>query len=228
MLVNFHLKAKTSLIMHKDDVEEADVVKEAREKIKKGEKKGESKESFVAADDRCPAWTWTSYLYHDGATISMPCENLMTCLRAAATKMLMPKAGRGPAKSFKDVSQSGMYITQEFLPIMVGGKQVPVEKFMATRSKSISFADHKKMAEEHGINLFVKRVRVGQTKHVRVRPRFDSWEISGNIEITSPQISLDNLKEMFALAENVGLGDWRPSSGKPGAFGMFEATVKKA
>ena len=38
-------------------------------------------------------------------------------------------------------------------------------------------------AAEHGFMLYVKGAKIGQSKHVRVRPRFDRWSATGTINV---------------------------------------------
>ena len=78
-----------------------------------------------------------------------------------------------------------------------------------------------------GFRLFVKRAKIGTSKHVRVRPRFDSWQIQGTINVLSPDISWEVLNTLFELAGRVGICDWRPGCKTPGPYGMFAAKLKK-
>jgi hypothetical protein len=77
--------------------------------------------------------------------------------------------------------------------------------------------------------LFVKRARIGNAKHVRVRPRFDSWSVSGTLTVLDDSITTDVLERILTHAgAYAGVGDWRPSSPKsPGPFGRFTSTVKE-
>ncbi len=89
------------------------------------------------------------------------------------------------------------------------------------------FSDHEAISIAMGFELFVKRAPVGQSKHVRVRPRFNNWKIVGTLVVGMDEISNDVLAKLFELAGNfAGLCDWRPSSPKsPGSFGRFETTL---
>ena len=128
-------------------------------------------------------------------------------------------------KTYKELSQSGLLIPTEFLDFRADGNQIPMAKIEAMRDDSFQKMLDKVRAL--GFRLFVKRAVIGGKKHVRVRPRFDNWSVSGTIQIISPDISLDVLNKLFEIAGRVGLGDWRPGCKTPGPYGMFEATLKK-
>jgi hypothetical protein len=94
--------------------------------------------------------------------------------------------------------------------------------------RDAKFSDHIKECRNLGFDLLVKRASVGSSKHVRVRPRFDEWQVRGSITVSEPAITQDVLEQLFELAGRyAGLCDWRPSSPKkPGPYGMFTAEVK--
>lgn len=217
MRFEFTLKGTSALLMHQDDVELADEVSRWRLDSANAKKKGES-----SGDDRRPAWTWLTYCYHDGKHLAMPGANLSACLKKAGARVPF-----GRNKTFKELAVSGVFIEQELMRFAVGGKQVAAAPLMKLREQP-EFRVHAEAAASHGFKLFVKRAAVGASKHVRVRPRFDSWEVSGTLEVTSEQIDEASLRNIFEQAGRIGLGDWRPGSPKsPGPFGMFEAKLKK-
>lgn len=213
MQVDFTLTGVMPLLMHRDDVEAADSLSEWR-------KDTQNKNQSKAGDDRSPAWTWQTYLYSDGEHICMPAENIMVALRQAGAQIILKKQ-----KTYKEITQSGLLIRSEFCKFFVGGKQVPIKKLSAVQEKP--FADQSALAESLGFRLFVKRARIGQQKHVRVRPRFDNWSITGSLDILTPDISYETLVKLFELAGRVGLCDWRPGCKTPGPFGMFSAELKR-
>jgi len=92
------------------------------------------------------------------------------------------------------------------------------------------FNKHVARANELGIELFVKSVRIGQSKNIRVRPRFKNWKAKGSITVLDDTITIDLLKRFLECSGMLcGLCDWRPSSPRsPGPFGKFVATVTKA
>lgn len=214
-MAKFTLTGITPLLMHADDVEAASTLADWR-------KAPENKNVSVPGDDRSPPWTWQTYLYRDAeGLVAMPADNVMVCLRQAGAKMIL----KGQ-KTFKEITQSGLLIADETLDFTIGGKSIEVAQFVDARDDS--FADQKKAADKAGFDLLVKRAKVGNSKHVRVRPKFTGWEISGLIQVLAPEITFDHLKTLFALAGDVGLCDWRPGCKTPGRFGMFEAKVAKA
>lgn len=214
-MAKFTLTGITPLLMHADDVEAASTLDDWR-------KAPENKNVSVRGDDRSPPWTWQTYLYRDAdGLVTMPADNVMVCLRQAGAKMIL----KGQ-KTFKEITQSGLLIPDETLDFTIGGKPIEVAQFVDARDDS--FADQKKAADRAGFDLLVKRAKVGNNKHVRVRPKFTGWKVSGAIQVLAPEITFDHLKSLFSLAGDVGLCDWRPGCKTPGRFGMFEATVSKA
>lgn len=218
MKVSFELTGTTPLLMHQDNVEAADALAAWRQAP-------ENKDQSKPGDDRSPPWTWQTYLYTDGEKIVWPAENLMVCLRQAGTQMTL----KGQ-KTYKEITQSGLLIEDEFADFMFDGKQLGVDR--VEKMKDAPFAEQVKRAQELGFRLFVKRAAIKSsgkvTKHVRVRPRFDSWSVRGTISIINPTVTYEKLVQLFDIAGRVGLGDWRPGCKTPGPFGMFEAKLKKA
>ena len=146
----------------------------------------------------------------------------MTCLRSAGAQIIMKKQ-----KTFKEASQSGLLIRHEFLNFSIPGHgQVPMKAMIDMHVDPFKIQAEK--VRDLGFSLYVKRAKVGQSKHVRVRARFDQWLIRGEIEIISPAITYEILERMFDAAGRVGLGDWRPGCKTPGPFGMFSSTLTKA
>lgn len=213
MRVSFELRGLTAMLQHKDDIEMADRLDQWR---KDPRNKGISK----AGDDRSPAWTWQSCLYHDGKHISMASENIMVCLRQAGAQMILKKQ-----KTFKEISQSGMSILTEFCEFTTGGRQISMHDIIAIRD--MSFEQQADACRELGFRLWCKRAKIGTSKHIRVRPRFDDWAIRGELLVVAPELTLDAVRQLFDLAGRVGLCDWRPGCKTPGPFGMFEAIVSQ-
>lgn len=207
---SFNLTGLMPLLMHADDVESADRLMEWR-------KDPANKNLSVAGDDRSPSWTWQTYLYTDGENIALPAENLMVALRSAGTQLILKKQ-----KTFKEISQSGLLIPNEFLTFTVDGASIPMAKIEAMKDRK--FADQADAVRALGFRLFAKRATVGRAKHIRVRPRFDVWEASGSIQVLVPEITEDILHTLFELAGRVGLCDWRPGCRTPGPYGMFETS----
>lgn len=216
MQYTFTLTGKSPLLVHADDVERSGDLEVWRKDHKN---KGISK----SGDDRSPAWTWQTYCYSDGERLTVPSDNLSTCLREAGAMILMQ--GK---KTFKQASQSGLLFGEEHLPLIVNGNEIKSSDIDDMRDDT--FDEQRIKCRGLGFELFVKRAKIGQAKHVRVRPRFNNWSLTGTVEVMAKEITSEVLQEMFSIAGRYkGLCDWRPSSKQsPGRFGMFEAVVKKA
>jgi hypothetical protein len=210
----FTLTGITPLLMHADNVEAASTLDVWR-------KDSKNKNMSVKGDDRSPPWTWQTYVYiDDEGLIAMPADNLMVAIRQAGAKMIL----KGQ-KTFKEITQSGLLIARDNLEFINADRQIEMADFVANRDAD--FVTHKKMAAVAGFGLDVRRAKVGPAKHVRVRPIFRSWKVSGEIQILADEITLDRLSELFEIAGSVGLGDWRPGCKTPGSYGQFEAKVSK-
>ena len=99
---------------------------------------------------------------------------------------------------------------------------------LAALREESDYAAHEAAAVAQGFELFAKAAKVGQSKHVRVRPRFNAWSCSGTITVFDETITAEVLSQILEQAGiYCGLGDWRPSSpSKPGPWGRFRATAK--
>jgi len=207
------------LLMHPDNIEWADEM-EAWKNDK------DNKKSSKAGDDRTPAWRWIGNLYHDGEVVIVPVENIMRCLMEGGALVLVPGGRSG--KTFKAQTQSGIMPTNVGWPVLLDGKPISFAPFKAMIGNK-DFSEHKAVAEASGFDLFVKRARIGGSKHVRVRPRFTRWSISGELVVTDEQITSSVLEDILECAGTYkGLCDWRPGSKTPGMFGTFEAKIKEA
>lgn len=215
MRYEFKQTGSTPLLMHADDINSADAMELWRNDPKN---KGVSKRG----DDRSPAWTWIGYLYHDGERVVIPAENLQKCLSQGGAKMIL----KGK-KTFKEAAVSGIWIEQEHIPLVVGGKEVSMSAVIALRDET-DFPVHLTTARKMGFDLLTKRARIGAAKHIRVRPVFAGWSLTGTVEVDADvkEMTKDSLAEIFHHAGRVGLGDWRPGCPTPGRYGMFTATVK--
>ena len=215
MRFSFELTGTQPLLMHADDVEQSDDLMAWRKDPK-------NKSVSVAGDDRSPSWSWMVYLHQHNGVVAMPQECIMAALRFAGAKI----SGKGKS-TFKALSQSGLYIDGDFCKFTQGGKEISIPSLY--KFKDEPFAGHKRGVADLGFDLMVKRARVGTSKHVRVRPIFDDWAVSGELETLDAAVTADVLDQMFDIAGRLaGLGDWRPSSPtKPGPYGMFSAKLKK-
>lgn len=202
------------LLMHADNIEWAD-------QMDAWKLDTENKANSKAGDDRSPAWRWIGALYHDGEQVILPVDNIMRCLMEAGASV--PTGVK--QKTFKSQTQSGIMPTSIGWPVFVNGKPLSFAPFSALMNEK-SFERHKEVAKAHGFELFLKRAKIGASKHVRVRPRFDRWATVGELIVTDEAITTKVLQTIFDYAGRYkGLGDWRPGGKTPGSFGMFEARV---
>ena len=210
------LTGATPLLIHGDNVNFREVVKE-------WQKDPANKAKSVAGDDRSPAWTWVGYCYHDREHMTLPSDNLMTCIRDGAKKV--PTGKRGA--SYKAQSQSGILVDQIGWPIETPLGFVPWDCVEMLVDEP-DFKVHLETAVELGFELFVKPAKIGRAKHIRVRPRFDTWSATGTVTILDDDISEAILRTILTQSGSyVGIGDWRPGSIASGQFGRFVATVEK-
>lgn len=195
--------------------------------IEKWLKEPGNKKLSKAGDDRTPGFMWIGHLYHFHGVAVVPSDNLMTMLREGGKKC---PTGKGK-ETFGRLTQSGIVVDQTEWPIVdaATGKPYSVEGLDAMATVN-DYEQHEAWAAERGFSLFAKGARVNQTKHVRVRPRFDRWAVTGTMTVLEEQITRDVLLNILQFAGRyAGLGDWRPSAPKNGGpFGRFTASVKVA
>lgn len=216
MQFEFTLTGITPLLMHADDVEKADELMEWR-------KHPDNKNKSKAGDDRTPPWTWMTYAYYDEeGKITMPQECIMAALSKAGAQFKL----KGNT-TFKSLSQSGLLIHEEFCNFTTNGNTITTAQL--SKFKDADFKTHCDEAKKLGFELFVKRATIGQSKHVRVRPKFKNWQITGHIETLASEFTEAILTQMMELCGlRVGLGDWRPSApSKPGRYGKFSCNLVK-
>lgn len=211
------LKGDQPLLMHADNIEWAGEMERWRAEPA-------NRKVSIAGDDRSPAWRWLGSCYHDGEALAIPAENIQRALMEGGA--LVPVPGAKGSKTFKAQSQSGMMPVETHWRLKTNNQEVPWGKLYELREEP-AFGLHIARARDLGFRLFVKRARIGQSKHVRVRPRFDNWQASGTIRVWDDQITRGVLEQIVENAGRYrGLGDWRPGSKTPGPFGMFTAVVR--
>ena len=212
------LKGNMPILFHGDDLE-------WRAAMSAWRADPENKPKSVPGDDRSPAWTWIGGIYHDGRVLGIPSDNLMTALREGGARVSVP--GKR-SLTYKRQSQSGLVVNELLWPIVTSVGEVPYADVDALRTVE-DFETHKATALRLGFELFSKGARIGQSKHVRVRAKFVSWQASGTITVFDETITktvLDNI--LTASGRYCGLGDWRPSSPKsPGPYGTFTASLQE-
>jgi hypothetical protein len=208
------------LIMHADNIEWAD-------EMEKWKLNKDNKASSKAGDDRTPAWRWLGCLYHDAGNIVIPTANVMRCLMEAGAQVYVPGAKHG--KTFKSQTQSGIMPTSLGWPLLLNGQNKPLAStsLMALVGNK-DFEVHKQVAIDNGFELFVKRVPIGQAKHIRVRPRYERWSITGELIVIDEQITHEVLVNIVEVAgARKGFCEWRPGGKTPGVYGTFRGEVEK-
>jgi hypothetical protein len=140
---------------------------------------------------------------------------------------MVPIPGGKNGKTFKSQTQSGMMSVEPFWTLLVGGREIRWEDIETLKDEP-KFAEHKVAVRKLGFDLLVKRAAVATSKHVRVRPKFESgWQAVGHLAVWDEQITEAALADILAYAgQYKGIGDWRPSAPKkPGPYGTFEAKI---
>lgn len=215
------LEGLTPFLMHAENRSFADEVLSWR-------KDPANKERSVPGDDRSPAWTWLGYTYHDGRTMGIPSDNLMTMLREGGAKVKVAQ-GKG---TYKKQTQAGIVIDQLMFDFFSCGQQIPWEPIARLRGEPYDFWKHEEVAKDHGFELHCKPARIKSSKHIRVRPMFRDWAARGTITVIDSEVSgitQDVLQVILNQAGALcGIGDWRPSSpSSGGSFGKFRPILEK-
>lgn len=213
------IEGQTDLLMHADRVTWADMIK-AWLAVP-----ANAKASGVKGDDRSPAFTWVGYMWterEDGGNVVIPAEVMLAALSSAGAG-LKSNTSRF-AKSLKSEACSSIVVRND-APLLVAGKPVDSTPFYALADEGeLDFNVYVKAAIKAGFILDVRRAAVGANKHVRVRPRFSRWSAVFDLLLTSDNLTLGQIEDLFKMAgSSKGLGDWRPGSPKkPGTHGMFK------
>jgi hypothetical protein len=212
----FTLTGIRPLLMHADDPAWGDVLKE-------WQTDPANRDISKAGDDRSPGFTWLGYLPDDGQNAAIPSSYIAASLRDAGKAV---RIGKGQ-KTYKEAASSAVWLDSEFFPLLNDGKPIPMASIRSRLCEVIDFREHLATARRHGFDLDMRRAKVGQSKHVRIRPRFNRWSLVGNLELADPEILRPEvLAQLFDIAGRRGLGDYRPGSKSPGPFGMFTAELK--
>ncbi|MEK6675593.1 MAG: hypothetical protein AABZ47_08065 [Planctomycetota bacterium] len=200
------------LLMHADEVQWSDQMSAERSAIKQ-----KDKTAFSAGDDRCPPHTWKGYLYQCGGFVSVPTDNLRKALTRAGARIEL----KGK-QTFKSMAAAGIIFEDFGWPMDAAIDMAAIEKI------SGKFSNQAEAAKKLGIDLFVKRAAIGQSKHVRVRPRFNMWSAQGSVLVVEECLTEDILNRMWQIAGTlIGIGDWRPDCGAPGAYGRFAVKLER-
>jgi hypothetical protein len=227
------LTGENPLIIDRDNLTFAD-------EVKAWQQDPANRDQQKAGDDRAPAWAWLGKLYYEDTTpeklVSLPVGMLQACIRDGAAMIRHPT---GPArKTLKDVSQSGLVFQEAFIPLLVpsllpGASELwmPIsygELFLKLRGEA-QFRVHEAFVQAQGFQLLVVAAKPpGQrTRHVRVRPIFPKWRAVCHVTVTDDVVTETILAQIFDYAGRYkGMGNWRPSTMRPGSYGTFTAEVQ--
>lgn len=213
------LHGESPLLLHADDLS-------WRAQLERWTANPENKRVSKAGDDRTPAWRWLGYCYHDATHVGIAADNLMTTLREGGAKVPVPGKKN---QTYKRQSQSGLVVNELLWPLITTKGAVPWSELKALIEET-SYEAHETKAQALGFELFAKSAKIGMSKHIRVRPRFNTWTCSGTITVFDESITADVLQNILDMAGMYcGLGDWRPSApSKPGPWGRFRAELAAA
>lgn len=205
-----NLKSRSEFYMHRDNIIFGEGLSNWR-------KNPDNKNLSSKGDDRSPAWTWIGYVYTEKNKVCFPVDNFMSILRNAGAYLILKGS-----KTYKEATQSLITLDDSF-DLIVNGEVIN-ESDMQLLIGNTKFADHVQFAEDHGFRLDVRRAKIMNAKHIRVRPVFENWTATGKLTVLDTQIiTKEILKELLEIAgTRVGVGDWRPGSPmKPGTKGRF-------
>ncbi len=208
------------LVMHHDNIDWADYMESWKNKP-------ENKKTSKAGDDRSPAWRWIGCCYQDGKQLVMPAANIMRSIMEGG--VMVPVPGGKMGKTFKAQTQSGMNSLEAYWPLqMANGATVSWPEVEALAQIN-DFPKQLEQVRAMGFDLMVKRAKIGQSKHIRVRPWFSpGWQVSGHLAVWDDQITEEALANILGFAGRYkGLGDWRPGGRTPGPYGTYEATIQR-
>jgi hypothetical protein len=209
------LESVTPLLMHRDNLEFKAIVE-------RWQRDPANRDKSIPGDDRSPAWNWIGSLYHDGKQVALPTDCVMASCMGAGTEV---KAPRGK-KTLKAQTQSGMAFAEPFLTFAVnGGRPIPMSALQPLHQDE-NFDQHMLAVRDLGFALDIRRARIGTSKHVRVRPVFETWRATGTLNVWDDTLTTEILNTVFYLAgDKYGLLEWRPSGRRPGPFGRFRAEI---
>jgi len=211
------LEGLTPIMSHRDNLE-------FKTLVTKWQRDPANRDKSIPGDDRSPAWSWIGSLYHDDKHLVLPTDCVMASCMGAGAEM---KASRGK-KSLKAQTQSGMAFAEPYLRFSVRGKPIAMADLEHLHHEE-DFDRHLASARALGFSLDIRRVSIGTSKNVRVRPVFETWQATGALNVWDDILTRDVLETLFSLAgDKYGLLEWRPSARRPGPFGRFRAEIKAA
>lgn len=108
-------------------------------------------------------------------------------------RCIIKAAGRKEVAAFK----AGL-ICEGFFPMLVSGKKMTVKRGFGERAYS-----------------FTRPAKIGASKIMRTRPRFDDWTVDCLVTFNEDLISERDVTDALKRAgSTIGIGDWRPRFGR--------------
>ena len=213
----FKLTGVTPLIQHADSIDWADAMTQWKNDPA-------NRNKSVAGDDRTPAFRWIGCLWNDGERVVIPAEALAKSFMSAGAQV---PSGKGKG-TFKSRTASAIRLATPYAEFRCRGKEILMAD-ITPLMKETEYDKHRSAVSKLGFELFAKRTTVGNSKHIRVRPRFTDWSCDGTLIVTDDGINQRVIEDIIGIAgDQKGLGDWRPSAPKsPGPFGIFKAEVSR-
>lgn len=210
------ITGRTPLLMHKDNLDWQD-------RMKEWISDPDNKKKSVPGDDRTPGFTWIGSMYEADGKVVLENDMLFKCLVNAGAKVI--KKGN---TSYKGSVASGVFLDELTFPLLIAKKEVQVGNLIKRLAEEMDYKKHCEEVAKLGFSLFAKRAAVNGSKHVRVRPRFEEWACVVSGEVDEDELPKTMFEKIVGIAgTRIGVGDWRPSAKQsPGPYGMFSTEVK--
>lgn len=139
-------------------------------------------------------------LYHDTDTGPF--------VQGAAIRRSLVDAGR--AYNLGTAIAEGLFLDEERTPVLYDGPRDPIGLWEAGYYDS-------RLIRNSGRN---------EGRVLRIRPCFESWELRFPFRFDNRKLDADKIARVMARAKNLGLGDGRVYSGRPGiGMGLFSAEL---
>lgn len=191
--IEFRLEGVAPLLMHAPTL--IDPIAPLTKEIAKITSKKASQRT-IADVERLTRLEWEAGLYHDEKLGPyVPASNIKQVLRGAAGRW---KLGAPIAR--------GLTFEHRRLPVEYDG---PRDKDGLYEAGYVS-------------SLPVKNGGFNAGRVMRARPMFEEWAIEGRAFLDPHEVGLEDLGLIFARAQRMGVGDYRPE------YGLFTATVTVA
>jgi len=162
------------------------------------------KEDEIDGNEYGEEWKGKVYLMEkDGEqVVGIPQTMIMACLYDGS------KGKRRSKIYFTKELFSSVRPTEMIFPLLVEGKTVTLDR----------------IEKENWINIIGAKLGRGQTIDRR-RPEMPiGWTLSFGLQFMGGKLTAKDMKQVVSDSGSRGMGDWRPSSKKPGMYGQFKLT----